>query len=99
MQEVAYEDKYTQEQLAFSNLIVQHTTVTWNGSSDAPVTVHIGEGNADIFMGGKYIAGYWKRADANSRTVFYDAEGNEIALQRGKTFISIIPAETTVSYE
>ena len=97
--EVAYEDKYTQEQLAFSNLIVQHTTVTWNGSSDAPVTVHIGEGNADIFMGGKYIAGYWKRADANSRTVFYDAEGNEIALQRGKTFISIIPAETTVSYE
>lgn len=39
------------------------------------------------------------RADANSRTVFYDAEGNEIALQRGKTFISIIPAETTVSYE
>ena len=50
-------------------------------------------------MGGKYIAGYWKRADANSRTVFYDAEGNEIALQRGKTFISIIPAETTVSYE
>ena len=98
-EEVAYEDKYTQEQLAFSNLIVQHTTVTWNGSSDAPVTVHIGEGNADIFMGGKYIAGYWKRADANSRTVFYDAEGNEIALQRGKTFISIIPAETTVSYE
>lgn len=97
--EVAYEDKYTQEQLAFSNLIVQHTTVTWNGSSDAPVTVHIGEGNADIFMGGKYIAGYWKRPDANSRTVFYDAEGNEIALQRGKTFISIIPAETTVSYE
>lgn len=98
-EEVAYEDKYTQEQLAFSNLIVQHTTVTWNGSSDAPVTVHIGEGNADIFMGGKYIAGYWKRADANSRTVFYDDQGNEIALQRGKTFISIIPAETTVSYE
>lgn len=97
--EVPYEDKYTQEQLAFSNVIVQHTTVTWNGSSDAPVTVHIGEGNADIFMGGKYIAGYWKRADASSRTVFYDDQGNEIALQRGKTFISIIPAETTVSYE
>lgn len=97
--EVPYEDKYTQEQLAFSNVIVQHTTVTWNGSSDAPVTVHIGEGNADIFMGGKYIAGYWKRPDASSRTVFYDDQGNEIALQRGKTFISIIPAETTVSYE
>ena len=98
-EEVAYEDRDTQEQLTFSNLIVQHTTVTWNGSSDAPVTEHIGEGNADIFMGGRHIAGYWKRPDAASRTVFYDDQGNEIALQRGKTFISIIPEATTVSYQ
>lgn len=98
-EEIPYEDYDTQEQLTFANVIVQHTSVTWNHSSDAPVTKHIGEGNADIFMGGRYIAGYWKRPDVSSRTVFYDAEGNEIALQRGKTFISILPEEGTVAYE
>ena len=86
-----WEDYYSGEQYAFANVIVQHTTVKWNRSSDAPVTTHVGEGNADIFMGGVHIAGYWKRADMASRTVFYDAEGNEIQLQRGRTFISILP--------
>lgn len=96
-EEVAYEDRDTQEHLAFSNLIVQHTKVKWV-RSDAPLTTHIGEGNADIFVGGRYIAGYWKR-DGNNRTVFYDDQGQEIELQRGKTFISIVPEKTTVSYK
>lgn len=96
---VPYVDRDTQEQLAFANVIVQHTKVTYNGSAAAPVTEHIGEGNADFFMGGVHIAGYWKRDDAASRTVFYGPDGNEIELQRGKTFVSIIPSATTVSYE
>ena len=97
-EEVPYEDRDTQEHLAFSNLIVQHTTVEWV-RSDAPLTNHIGEGNADIFMGGRYIAGYWKHDSAQSRTVFYDENGDEIQLQRGKTFISIVPADVVVSYK
>lgn len=96
---VPYVDRDTQEQLAFANVIVQHTKVTYNGSYAAPVTEHIGEGNADFFMGGVHIAGYWKRDDMASRTVFYGPDGNEIELQRGTTFVSIIPTETKVSYE
>ena len=97
-EEVPYEDRDTQEHLAFSNLIVQHTTVEWV-RSDAPLTNHIGAGNADIFMGGRYIAGYWKHDSAQSRTVFYDENGDEIQLQRGKTFISIVPTDVVVSYK
>ena len=96
---VPYVDRDTQEKLAFANVIVQHTKVTYNGSYAAPVTEHIGEGNADFFMGGVHIAGYWKRDDMASRTVFYGPDGNEIELQRGTTFVSIIPTETKVSYE
>jgi len=95
---VPYEDRDTQEQLAFSNVIVQFTDVEWV-RSDAPVTTHVGEGNADIFMGGVHVAGYWKRADMASRTVFYGPDGNEIALQRGKTLIVIIGKEKEVSYK
>lgn len=94
-----YVDCDTEDQLAFTNVIIQHTTVRYNGSAAAPITTHIGEGNADFFIGGVHIAGYWKREDMQSRTVFYGPDGNEIALQRGKTFICIIPDKTEVSYE
>ena len=94
-----YVDKNTQEQLSFSNLIIQRTEVTfYRGKSDSPMTVNIGSGNADIFIGGRYIPGYWVRTGMNQRTVFFDQEGNEIKLQRGRTFISMIDYSTPVTY-
>lgn len=83
-------DKDTGEAVTFSNVIVQFTDVHYNkGQSDAPIAEMVGEGNADYFMGGKHIAGYWKRPDMNSRTVYYGPDGNEISLQRGKTLIVV----------
>lgn len=94
-----YIDKNTQEQLSFSNLIIQRTELTfYNGGHDRPLTVNIGSGNADIFIGGRYIPGYWVRTGMNQRTVFFDQEGNELQLQRGKTFISVLDNSVPVSY-
>jgi hypothetical protein len=94
-----YVDKSTGEQLSFSNLIIQRTKVTfYHGISDRPLTVNIGSGNADIFIGGRYIPGYWMRTGMNQRTVFFDQDGNELKLQRGRTFISIIDYSTPVTY-
>ncbi len=94
-----YVDKTTGEQLSFANLIIQRTKVTfYQGRHDSPMTVNIGSGNADIFVGGRYIPGYWMRTGMNQRTVFFDQEGNELKLQRGKTFISMLDYSTPVSY-
>ena len=95
----AYVDKNTQEQLSFSNLIIQRTTLTfYHDIADRPMTVNIGSGNADIFIGGRYIPGYWVRTGMNQRTVFFDQEGNELQLQRGKTFICMADYSIPVSY-
>ncbi len=97
--EEPYIDKTTGEQLSFSNLIIQRTDVTfYHDISDRPLTKNIGSGNADIFIGGRYIPGYWMRTGMNQRTVFFDQEGNELELQRGKTFISIVDYSTPVAY-
>ncbi len=94
-----YIDKTTQEQLSFSNVIIQRTEVSYyKNAADRPVTVNIGSGNADIFIGGRYIPGYWMRTGMNQRTVFFDQEGKELQLQRGKTFICITDYSTPVSY-
>ena len=89
-------------QLGYENVIIQRTNLKfYNGAADRPTLPDIvGSGNADIFMGGKYIEGYWVRTGLQERTVFFDSEGNEIELQRGKTWITITTAhKTIVSYE
>ena len=86
--------------LAFANLIVQWTELKFNGKASAPLLKEVGEGNADIFTGGRYIAGYWVRESVSSRTIFYDDKGEEIRLQRGKTFINLVcDRGTQLSYE
>ena len=57
-----------------------------------------GKGNADIFIGGRYIAGYWVREDTESPTVFYDDQGNELQFTRGKTYIANFPPEALLTF-
>lgn len=90
-------DKYTQQPLTFANLIIQRTEVSYK-RNDAPMAVLVGSGNADIFIAGKYIPGYWVRDDMSSRTIFLDQNGNELKLQRGKTFVSVLDNGTEVAY-
>lgn len=75
--------------ISFSNVIVQGITMKWRGS-ERPDPVLTGTGIADYFMGGKHYKGVWQRKDYNSRTVFYDENGEEISLQRGKTLIILM---------
>ena len=52
-----------------------------------------GTGNADYFMGGKHYSGVWNRDTMQDRTVFYDENGQELAMQRGKTLIILMDSE------
>ena len=89
-------------QIAFSNVIVQFTETIFRDER-APIqrvtAADYGpvEGNADFFMAGKHIAGYWKRDSVTNRTVYYGPDGDEISLQRGKTLIIIFPDDTIKS--
>ena len=96
--------------VAFANVIVQFTRVEYNHNSKLePIVYVIGEdgapaeGNADFFMGGVHVQGYWRRDSMNSRTVYYGPDGEEIALQRGRTLIIVFPDDgedgKSVSYE
>ncbi|MBE0600814.1 MAG: DUF3048 C-terminal domain-containing protein, partial [Firmicutes bacterium] len=69
-----------------------------SNSKLAPLIQCVGQGNADIYIGGRYIAGYWIRKSADDPTVFYDDKGNEIQLTRGKTFIAQLPPDCILTY-
>ena len=87
------------EQLSFSNVIIQRVPYKYvNNNRIMPDMQSIGKGNADIFIGGRYIPGYWVRESMESPTVFFDDQGNEIQLTRGKTFIAHFPPESLLTY-
>lgn len=85
------------EVLAYSNVIIQRTKLTFNNHTMNPLLSDVvGKGAADIFVAGQYVAGAWSRDSLTDRTVFYDQHGNELALQRGKSWIVICDIDTEV---
>lgn len=89
----------TEEQMSFSNVIIQRVPYEYtNNNKIMPVMQSVGKGNADIFIGGRYVPGYWVREDIESPTIFLDDQGNELQLTRGKTFISHFPPENLLTF-
>lgn len=89
-----YIDAASNEQLAVSNVIIQRVEYITSNKLMAPNT--IGKGNADIFIDGKYIDGYWVRETTDDHTRYYDSNGNLIKLRQGKTFISLQSSQTPI---
>lgn len=88
-----------EENIVFANVIVQRTPITGVSGGFAGLKELVGQGAADIFMGGVYIEGAWKRASQGDRTVYIGPDGEEISLLRGKTFIVVTNEVTEVVYE
>lgn len=84
-------DGVTGEQLAFTNVIIMETkvgqdangkdrTIDWTGGKDA-VAYYISNGAMQQI--------YWVKDSIESRIIFYDMDGNELAINTGKTYIAI----------
>ncbi|MFA5995469.1 MAG: DUF3048 domain-containing protein [Patescibacteria group bacterium] len=58
-----------------------------------------GEGSVYIARDGEVIEGTWKKADRLSRTQFYDKSGQIIQLNRGNSWVEILPNTGKVSYQ
>lgn len=57
-----------------------------------------GDGKALIFQDGNVIEGRWSKKSRLDRTIFTNAKGQEIQLNRGRIWISVIDTSSTVSY-
>jgi hypothetical protein len=91
MQGKVFKSKETGEQVSVKNLIVQYSTYTV--TSTLKVWKLVGEGNADIYIGGKLIKGTWKKESEDAKTVFYDNNGKQIVLRPGNTWIELSPQQ------
>ena len=58
---------------------------------------NIGRGRAWIATNGVVIEGTWRKTSIASPTRFYDADGRQVTLVRGQTFVQVIPPGTPLT--
>ncbi len=86
-------DEMNQQQLKVKNIILQYTPCSiYEGSSYLNLNVWDG-GQGFYITGGKSIPITWKKDSQYGATRYYDANGQEITLNPGKTWVSVL--ETT----
>ncbi len=93
-----YTDRDTGEIITFANVIVLRVAFGWENGHVYLKDHMTGSGSAEIFQNGRYVRGAWSRSSDGSRLVLTDADGSELRLQRGKSFIVITNDITDVIY-
>lgn len=85
-------DPVSGKNISAKNIALIRTKIKFTGDikNRNEVTV-IGSGPAWILIDGKVVEGRWEKKDINSRTIFYDLEGNEFRFDRGQLWIQAIP--------
>lgn len=95
-------DAVSKDQINPKNVVVMtvaNKIITNRYNTAVSQMTTVGSGKAKIFFDGKTISGTWKKASAADREMFYDEAGNEVIFNRGQFWISIVPADSSVSVE
>ena len=91
-------DAVTGEQLTARNIAVQFAPLRPSGIKAYNIIDTVGAGPALVFQDGVVKAGNWKKDGESGRTRFFDAAGQEITFNRGRTWIEVVPSDSPVGY-
>lgn len=81
------------------NVIVQFVkTGLLDGDKQRLSMETVGEGKLLLFQDGKSIVGTWKKTSPSERMKFLDEHAQELPLNPGMTWISVVPNDRTVDY-
>lgn len=94
-----HRDRGTDEQLRVENVVIQFvqppTSLGAKGRIDLETE---GQGRALIFRNGGVHEGTWKKSGVAERTRWVSGDGSALALNRGATWIVVVPNDRTVAY-
>lgn len=94
-------DRATNDPITTKTLVVEYVTGNLYDSTSGKEVWHLnnsGTGKVSVFTDGKEVDGIWKKSSMTDRTQFIDTAGNQIPLNRGKIWITIVqPDQGTVT--
>lgn len=94
-------DNNTNQQIEVKNVIVMYMPISYGRSRANEATTKmqlVGSNRAQIFLDGTLVEGTWKKDSYTARTKFYDTNNQEIKLNRGTSWVAVIPTTNTVNY-
>lgn len=94
---VEHQDALSKEQIHVKNVIIQYIKTSLADSSRLAMETQ-GDGGAIVFLDGRMLNATWSKKDKDSRTKFLDENGQEIELNRGNTWLEIVPTDREVTY-
>ncbi|MCB0116665.1 MAG: DUF3048 domain-containing protein [Caldilineaceae bacterium] len=98
-------DGNSRQQLAVDNVIIQvvpHevTDIVEDSLGSRSIRLNLfGSGKAIVVRNGLAFEGIWRSQTRGDLPRFFDLSGNEIPLQAGKTWISVVPETYVVPYQ
>lgn len=102
---IAHTDGNSGAQLAVENVIVQvvsheATNIVEDSLGSTSIRLNLfGSGRAIIFRDGQAFVGSWRSDSQGDLPRFFDQNGAELPLKPGKSWISVVPPDYTVSYQ
>lgn len=95
--------KYTSDQIAVNNLIIQHCEYGLVPASAQPGenkgrrSVELtGTGKCEYIVNGQLLSGTWERATLDDFTHYYLDDGTLVTLETGNTWIEVIPTSAEI---
>ncbi len=80
-------------QMCFKNLLIQSCGFTQYDEHGYMIFDCISKGGGYYVTNGKAIPVTWEKTSMTSPTRYYDAEGNEITINTGKTYVGFVPVD------
>ena len=83
-------DELTNEQLTYKNILIQYST--WrNFDENGYLDIDVDAANSGVYItNGKAIDVTWKKNEPWGPTYYYDKDGEQITMNRGKTWVCIV---------
>jgi hypothetical protein len=75
---------------------VQNSTFIDPAGNPVPISTLVGSGDAEVFRNGQVVKGTWSKEDRTSTTT-YTADGKQIPLEPGRTWVELVPRGRTVT--
>lgn len=98
-------DALTGQQLAPKNVIVVYaehrdSDIVEDTLGNLAILIKLqGQGRVQVFRDGVMVEGVWQRNEAAQLARYRDAEGNDIALKPGQSWVQIVPLEYQVEVQ
>lgn len=87
----AHLDENNNGNITATNIIIQEADTSVLDDQGRLKIVTVGGGKGKYFTNGKYIHITWQKNERNSKTEYFDEDGNRIKLNPGTTWIQVTP--------